>query len=186
MGRRRAFATDREEVVGRRARLVEPEVSLDDANPLHGELLRLQRGGGNGAVAGVLARDETVAENAPPPPRKYGPEELKPAKPKTMKIEGVGEIPLLSVSTPAKDSYEVTVIIDGNSPFVAELQRRAGAGAGLGKVVIDFGYMTWTLDSTYIGSFELSSGTEPTVSLKLNYQSLSLDTTVGQKPGQVD
>jgi hypothetical protein len=116
----------------------------------------------------------------------YGPEELKPAKPRTMKIEGVGDVPLLSVSTPSKDRYELTVTIDGNSPFVAELQKRAGAGAGLGKVVIDFGYMTWTLESTYIGSFDLSSGTEPTVSITLNYGKLSLDTTVGQKQGQVD
>jgi hypothetical protein len=134
----------------------------------------------------VLARDETVAANAPPPPRKYGPEELKPSKPKTMKIDGIGDVPLLAVNTPSKDRYEVTVMIAGDSPFVSELQRRAQSGAGLGKVVIDFGYMTWTLDSTYISSFDLSGGDESTVSLTLDYGKLSLDTTIGQKPGQVD
>jgi hypothetical protein len=107
MGRRRAFAPEREEQVKHRLQRVESDTAT--ANPVQSEVLRLQRSGGNEAVAGVLARDEAVAQDSGPPP-----EQSK--GPKAMHMEGLGDFELLSYSMVGQSSNEVSVTVNGDNP----------------------------------------------------------------------
>jgi hypothetical protein len=184
VGRRRAFLQEREAPAARRLQRL--EAARDEVGPVHGEVLRLQRSGGNEAVAGVLARDAVAQDTKTPAPKKSGPEEKKPDSAKTMKVDGVGEIPLLSFSGPSRDRNEIQVSVSGDSPFVVELQKRAASGGGLGKVVIDFGYAKWVLGDVYIGASQIGSGDPPVASFTLNYASLSLDDGTSEQPGKVD
>jgi hypothetical protein len=174
VGRRRSFAYEREEAGKTRLRRAESDPARDDATPAQAEVLRLQRGGGNEAVAGVLARDNTKTQ--PPPPRKYGPEELPKQKSKVMKIEGLEDIPLLAINPPTKDGSEVTVTISRDSPALVELQKRARSGGALGKVTIDFGggEMLWVLTDVYVGSIEVGAGESGSASVTLNYVGISV------------
>jgi hypothetical protein len=181
---------ERDEPVARRLERVDGDPSSrDEGNPVHDQVLRLQQAGGNEAVAGALARDDAVAQDAKQaPPRKDGPEEQKPKPqtPRTMRIDGIGELPVLSMTSPSKEKTEIQVTISSDSPMVAKLQSLAASGGGIGKVVIDFGYLTWTLYDVYIGSFQMSGGDSPTVSMSLNFATRSIDTPPGDPPGKVD
>jgi hypothetical protein len=178
------LAYEREEAGKTRLQRAESDPARADVSPAQAELLRLQRSGGNGAVAGVLARDDTKTKA--PPPRKYGPEEQTPQTPRSMKIEGIGDVPLLAVSNPRKDGNDVMVTIDRDSPFVVQLQKRASSGGGLGKVVIALGPSAeWVLEDVYIGSVEIGAGDSGTAMITLNYRGMSVGPPA-EPPGKLD
>jgi hypothetical protein len=175
MGRRRAFAPEREEQVKHRLQRVETDSNA--ANPVQSEVLRLQRSGGNEAVAGVLARDEAVALDAG-----SGADTTKGTR--TLQLSEIGVSKLLAFSVDQAKN-EVTVTLSADDPNIAELQKRVTQGGPvIDNGVIDLGYSVLTLNSIYISLFRY--GRDGTVMLTLSADSLDISRKPDDPPGKLD
>src|SRR4051794_18040257 len=105
-GRRRIHADDRERAAGSPvARAAAVADRADDVSPVAGEVLRLQRSGGNEAVGSLLARQET------PLARDTGDDERKKPVSHTLLLpEPVNVMPVISF-TRGQNADELVVTI---------------------------------------------------------------------------
>src|SRR3954447_11217231 len=146
--RRRAYADDRERAPGSPLARAEAAERSDDVSPVAGEVLRFQRSGGNGAVNGLIARQES------PLARDGGDDESK--KPATFTLllpEPVSVMPVISWGR-GGNGREMRVIVPSTASDPT-LFRWMASSKALGKVTIS-GRVTVTIDDAIISSCQQS------------------------------
>ena len=161
MGRKRTLLHEQERPVGPKLARLEAQVNRSEhVEPVAGELLRIQRQGGNDAVGTMLAqRDAAQAEKADA-------EGDRPVTATLVMEEPIGVLPLLTFSQTPSGEYSVVVPSTDKDPT---LFRMCATGKSVGHVTISMRGYTIDLDNVYISSCQAGGGGDsPTVQLTLN------------------